>query len=384
MPDYIPQIQLPQGMAENLIRLQSQANDPWAALAQHLGQTFSGALQQRAALQRQQQSQNNNTITADQAQSLGIIPPSFPGKQLPEGQQGPVQQRTPESVFPRGIQMSLAEQIMRQRNIADIAGAKGKFAEEKLNIPRTQTVDALFERAGLPLDPKATTVRHEDYDAAVKTILSQQSISGKKEAETSREKAASTKIGMADEKLWETLNRQVNPINAPRGSLLGQAGQGNARADRALTTLSSKTITPQQVQAVVSDFAGIMQGGAPHENALREMGFGNLSTRWTNMMQYITSKPQAINTPEVINQLRTMITEIKDVDNQIINNNLDVVEQTHSGLVTKDPERWQRVRSQILKSTLSPSEQKKKNNESHNGVEKSNRYDSLMQDHGLL
>src|SRR5579859_3803645 len=42
MPDYFPQLQLPTGLAEEVIRMRSQRSAPWAQLAQSLGSNLKG------------------------------------------------------------------------------------------------------------------------------------------------------------------------------------------------------------------------------------------------------------------------------------------------------------------------------------------------------
>lgn len=164
------------------------------------------------------------------------------------------------------------------------------------------------------------------------------------------------RLNQQHEKQWETIEKRTNPLVAPRGSLLGIAGQGNARADRALTTLNSKNLTPQQISTVVADLAGIMQGGSPHEIALRQQGYDTLLSRFANLRTLITSKPSAANQPEVVQQLRDMVTEIKGVDNKIISDNLDIAEQTFAATIKAQPERWQAYRDKVLGTTKSPGE----------------------------
>lgn len=168
---------------------------------------------------------------------------------------------------------------------------------------------------------------------------------------------AKTKAG--DSKFWAQSFRQFAPTNAPRGSLVGQAAMGNSRADRALTTLADPKITAQQIQSVVNDFAGIMQGGAPHADAMKELGFNTLASDWANLSTRIRSSPQSANQPDVVAKLKQMVMDIKEVDNKIIQNNLDTFEQTNSDYIERNPEKWNKIKASVMRGTLAPGDSPK-------------------------
>lgn len=172
--------------------------------------------------------------------------------------------------------------------------------------------------------------------------------------EANKQTVADTKQKLGDEKFWSSQFKMFTPTNAARGSLIGQAAFGNARADRALTTLADPKITPQQIAAVVNDYAGIMQGGVPHADSIRAMGFGTLLDDFANLKTRIMSQPQLANQPEVVAKLRTMIQEIKEVDNQIISNNLNTFEATNSSYIERNPEKWQKIRGSVMAGTKEP------------------------------
>lgn len=154
---------------------------------------------------------------------------------------------------------------------------------------------------------------------------------------------------------WLQINRVTNPAVAPRGSLLGTAGAANARADRALQTLNDPNATPQQIASVVTDIAGIMQGGAPHEIAEKQQAYGNLWQDLANLKTQVTGSPQAANTPEIVNKLRQVVQDIKAVDNDVIQRNLDTAETTFADTVAADPERWRKHRENVMRTTLGSS-----------------------------
>lgn len=165
MPEFLPTPQLPTGLAEETLRLAAQqgAANPWAALAQAVGTATQGL-----AEGARYRSQRGPILSPEQLDALGILPPTrAPGPALP-GKPPPTMTPSAKTVFPQGAPMSLAEnllqrrvQLEKQQQVADLAG-------QKLEIPITDTTRALFKKAKMPLDPNATTVRHEEYEAAVK------------------------------------------------------------------------------------------------------------------------------------------------------------------------------------------------------------------------
>lgn len=326
MPDYVPAPQLPEGLAAELAR-QRQQN------AMIIPNALQGLVQQlNQGYQQHLQMQQQRTPTSE-LQAAGLL-----GQVQPQGWQGAVPPGQ-APMLPPGTQLP-------QSFGPHVVQALGQRSTQEASMKKALEVQGLKNIGGQSV---------EDLKATHAKAMEDLKATHAKELETLKAKDSANKTAgkndVAQEKLWEGVNRAVNPVNAPRGSLLGQAGQGNARADRALTTLSSSKVTPQQVSAVVADYAGIMQGGAPHEIALRQMGYDNLATRWASLQQFITSSPQSVNTPEVVGKLRQMISEIKEVDNKIISGNLDTVEQTHSGLIQKDLAKWQKIRESVMKTT---------------------------------
>lgn len=216
-------------------------------------------------------------------------------------------------------------------------------------------MSAFATQAKIEGAPIAGTKKNEAALSKLSTLDTPEKIAAR---EAAKGKIEDAKVGKADEKFWASQYKLFAPTNAARGSLIGQAAYGNARADRALTTLADPNIKPQQIQAVVNDYAGIMQGGAPHADSMRSMGFDTLLTDFANLKTKIFSEPQNANQPEVVNTLRNMISEIKKVDNQIISNNLDTFEATNSEQVSRNPTKWQKIRNSVMRGTQAPNENK--------------------------
>lgn len=175
-------------------------------------------------------------------------------------------------------------------------------------------------------------------------------------AATDKKTAADTaKQKAGDDKFWSQQFRNFTPTNAPRGSLVGQAAYGNARADRALKILdrSGGKITPQDLNKVIVDLSGIMQGGSPHVEAIRAQGYNTLSEDWANLVTRIKGTPNAANIPAIVADLRRNVVDIKDVDRQIIQSNLETFEAANSGYVERNPDKWAKIKASVMNGTAS-------------------------------
>lgn len=176
--------------------------------------------------------------------------------------------------------------------------------------------------------------------------------------------------GRGDEKFsqgeWDKILQKTDPNVAPRGSLLGIAGQNNARADRALTNLNDPKMVVQQLDAVTTDIAGIMQGGSPHEAGIAGQNFRTVLSNWAAIKQVLTSNPQAINNPEIVAKLKQITNDIKRVDNKIISDNLRSAEVVFRPIIARDPQRWNDYKKSVFQTTVSVDDFDKKQTPSIN------------------
>lgn len=142
---------------------------------------------------------------------------------------------------------------------------------------------------------------------------------------------------------WNKLGKQVNSLDKGSRTSVGMAAVGNQRAARALEILDDPKMDTVLKKYVEADLAGIMQGGAPHEQMLRQQGYDNLVTKWAQLKQQITSEPQAIKVPEIRQQLRDAITGIMAVDNEILDLNVGIAKEQYLQAVQSDPKRFERM-----------------------------------------
>ncbi len=155
----------------------------------------------------------------------------------------------------------------------------------------------------------------------------------------------------AEEAQWTSLFRLTNPTDAMRGSPLGTAAIANQRANRALEILDDKKMTPQRKSLAITDLAGIIQGGTPHEREIGEQNYGALQDRWAKLKTQLTAKPEMINQPEITAEIRDLVRGVKSVDNMLIKENLDQAETFFADRIkVHGADKWKKYRGQIEKS----------------------------------
>lgn len=349
MPEFLPTPQLPQGLAEETSRLIAARVNPWVTLAQSVAQGYSASRQRQA---------EHPVLTPDQAAALGL-PSTVPGAVGADGKPGP--DRPLADVFPKGVPMSLAENMLQRKTQADAAreatarmlgaaGIKAGAETEKLTIPVTDTTRALFQKAGLPLDQNAQTVRHEDYEAALKHVLGAQTAAGKKDA-------AAAKAATGLETQWQKFAKDADVAQASSRTLIGTAGSINARADRALQSLKSKTLTNEQAAGIAADIAGILKGATPDEQAMKEQGYGTLYGRAAGLVQYVSGNPQDAVPDAIKKKLKDTILELKKVDNRILQDHADSLKSKYAPLFKADPKRAGDIQGGVMKTTRGVAEE---------------------------
>ena len=149
-----------------------------------------------------------------------------------------------------------------------------------------------------------------------------------------------------EEKQWQALGKAVNQLTASSRSVVGQAATANLRGIRALDRLRSAT-TPQDLQLVNVDIAGIMKGGVPDKEEMQTTNYQNLATKWTNLQQYLLSKPVNVDVPEVKKKLTEIINGFMDIDNKVFEKNTGVAKAEFAGIIKKDPQRFMQMVSAL-------------------------------------
>lgn len=150
-----------------------------------------------------------------------------------------------------------------------------------------------------------------------------------------------------DDKTWENLIKNSNPITASSRSALGVVASSDSRANRALVTLQKPTLTNQEAANIMTDIAGIYKGGSPTESDEANNNYSTLYGKIQNTLQSITGSPRDA-VPEAIKQkLLETVQDMKRTNQAVINQNFEIQEATHPDLIQKRGEEWQNFRSKI-------------------------------------
>lgn len=166
---------------------------------------------------------------------------------------------------------------------------------------------------------------------------------------TPRNKANEIRESQFNETQWNKLGKSINALDKGSRTAVGMAAVGNQRAARALVLINNPNMDTVLKKYVEADLAGIMQGGSPHEQMLRQQGYDNLATKWASLKQTILSKPEAIEIPEIRQQLKETIEGIIAVDNDILDTNTGINKESFLKAVQSDPKRFERMVSEVNK-----------------------------------
>lgn len=119
-------------------------------------------------------------------------------------------------------------------------------------------------------------------------------------------------------------NRQINQLVKNIGITPKQQSalqQNNLRADRAIQLLSKPSITWQELALGEIDLAGIMQGGVPHVDEVKNTHFPGWQEQWARWQTYATGHPTE-NVPDPIKQkVLNLVTDVIQIDNKFLEAN---------------------------------------------------------------
>ena len=150
-----------------------------------------------------------------------------------------------------------------------------------------------------------------------------------------------------NQKEWDKIVEETNPLTASSRSSLGMAAQANLRADRAIVTLQQPTVTNQEAGNIMADIASIYQGGSPTQFGMSEQGYKTLYGSIQGVRQMITGHPQDAVTPEIKSRLNGVLEKLKGVNNGVISSQLDFMEKSKAKIIKAFPDEWQDIRTNL-------------------------------------
>src|SRR5258708_7070293 len=171
------------------------------------------------------------------------------------------------------------------------------------------------------------------------TSLSPNPVEGWTEYKTSQGDALNKITGVASSKarnkamtdkaeVWNRAidTKQINELTKRIGLTSKQQSAlqtNNLRADRAIEILSNPSITWQELALGEVDLAGIMQGGVPHIDEVKNTHFPGWQQNWASWKTYATGHPTE-NVPDPIRKkVLGLVQDVVQIDNKFLNANKD-------------------------------------------------------------
>jgi hypothetical protein len=151
-----------------------------------------------------------------------------------------------------------------------------------------------------------------------------------------------------DEQHWPALVKLMNPLTASSRGAVGVAASSNMRADRALERLNDPKVMPDEIQRlVVTDIMAIMKGGVPDAEQLRAGLLKTFGQELQTRLQHWSDNPQQYNNQAVKEQLKRIVLGLKQIDNNVINQNAGMGAASYIGLIGRHPDWWQQVQGAV-------------------------------------
>lgn len=160
------------------------------------------------------------------------------------------------------------------------------------------------------------------------------------------------RVAVQDQKTWNGIVKQIDVLAASSRSGLGMAVNANIRANRALSLLNKDITTPQEMQSIAADLAGIFQGGAPTDIGLHEQAYKTLQKQAAQLQQYITANPSNAMSPEIKQRLKGVVTELKKLDSDLIDSHFGYYEEAYPDLIARKGDTWEKMKNKYKQSAL--------------------------------
>ena len=101
----------------------------------------------------------------------------------------------------------------------------------------------------------------------------------------------------------------------------------NMRADRAISLASNPNVTWQEFNQVLTDVAGIMQGGVPHVDQIKAQTYPTWQEQYARLRTYATGHPTENVPPEIRQRVLGVVQGLKAIDNKYLKAGADINNQ---------------------------------------------------------
>lgn len=163
-----------------------------------------------------------------------------------------------------------------------------------------------------------------------------------------------TKQDQFDQKEWDKIVKDTNPLTASSRSTLGMASKANFQADRALVTLSKPVVTNQEAGNVMADVSAIYQTGSPTQYGMSHQEYATLYGKIQGALQAVTGKPQDALPEAVKKRLTDVLHDMKGTNSLVLKQQLDFTEKGKARIIKKFPGEWKDIRATLENNPDAP------------------------------
>lgn len=157
----------------------------------------------------------------------------------------------------------------------------------------------------------------------------------------------STRQDQFDQKEWDKIVKDTNPLTANTRTTLGMASKANFQADRALVTLSKPVVTNQEAGNVMADIAAIYQGGSPTQYGMSHQEYATLYGKVQGALQAVTGNPTDALPDAIKKRLVGVLHDMKGTNSLVLKQQLDFTEKAKRKIIQKFPDEWKDIRSTL-------------------------------------
>lgn len=256
------------------------------------------------------------------------------------------------------LSQALQEQQDLQKNNREQMGATQSLDAMDHNSPIGKAMMAtwgpLLDKLGVPKDKQAAMIPSLVQTMSPELVKHEDVMAKLQAAKMQKEGMMGYRQDNMDQNNWVKLGDRVNALNAGSRKALGISASNNMRADRLIQTANQGKLSPQDVSNLTADLQGIYKGGTPDETMQKHGNYSTLQQDAGRILGYISSNPGNANSPEVVQHLKKLAIELKQIDNKVITDNLGINAVTFKPLIDKDPERWHDMVNAVENTTTNP------------------------------
>lgn len=283
-----------------------------------IGQAIDEQRKKKIVDQLMQAMQNQNQSIRGPS---GYVPPGSGPNAVPAGQKPDMSGQISSLMMqydPASTMKSLIPENALQRSQVDLNKARAAHLQQPSQSAQLTTVYRNPQTGDVSDQPQAGwTPFQVKPGQALQTLTNIPLSKERADAQKNRTEAWNRSID----------TKQIDSLAKATGlhpTVVRQLQTNNLRADRALSILNDPKATWSALNGWVStDFAGIMQGGAPQKEQILESQFPNWRAKVSQIRTYVGNEPKGSIPDGFREYMRHFVQGVKDIDNDYLKKNAD-------------------------------------------------------------